>query len=83
MAWAVKNGWHSPYGSFSKKSEAEREARQLREANRQAGINGSVRIVKNPTNPSRNSIRLSNFTGIVTRPRGGKVTVKGKQRKKL
>ena len=39
-------------------------------------------VAKKRKNPPRNSIRLSNFTGVVTRGRGGKVTVRGTQRKK-
>jgi hypothetical protein len=54
MSWSVKNGWHPPVGQFARKGDAQEMARQMRDANRQAGIRGAVKVVKTGTgNPSR------------------------------
>ncbi len=60
MSWSVKNGWHEAVGQFTRKADAQELARQMRAANRQAGIDaGPVRVIttyearggkrKNPT----------------------------------
>ena len=53
MSWAVKYSWHPPVGAYSRKSDAQREAARMREANKQAGLKGAVKVVKGAHNPSR------------------------------
>ena len=60
MSWSVKNGWHEAVGQFTRKADAQEMAKQMRAANRQAGVDaGPVRVIstfearggkrKNPT----------------------------------
>ena len=51
MTYSVKNGWHPPVGQFTRKSDATQLAKQMRDANKQAGIRGAVKVVR--SNPGR------------------------------
>ena len=46
MSWGVKYSWHPPFGAFTRKSDAQAEAKLVRDANRQAGLKGPVKVVK-------------------------------------
>jgi hypothetical protein len=58
MAYAVKFSWHEPVGQFATKRDADEYARQMREANRQAGLSGAVKVIKIKSNPKKSSKRI-------------------------
>ena len=88
MAWAVKFSWHAPVGSFQRKVDAQELARQMRDSNEQAGLEGPVKVVKvGASNPSRSTRKrvgraltkyVRNFTGTITRTQDGQVVIAGR-----
>ena len=56
MSWGVKYSWHEPVGIFDRKQDAEVLARQMREANRQAGLTGSVKVIKTQPRPNPSKV---------------------------
>lgn len=81
--YSVKFSWHRPFGQFSTRRAAEREAKLLRADNRRAGLKGAVKVVRSKENAGSFSSRKKKkrFKGLLTPRQHVKRNVKGRKAK--